>query len=126
MSFDAAPTSLKGKTCLVTGAAGGIGSAAVHHFAALGASVFSTDVGADPKDPGDYQAFDLLDSDGLADCCDWIASVKPDVVFNNAALFDMGSVLDADLEQFDRLFGVNVRGFYAVMQASAKSMVAGG
>ena len=36
----------------------------------------------------------------------------------------MGSVLDADLAQYDRLFGVNVRGFYAVMQAAAKSMVA--
>ncbi|MCL4121052.1 UNVERIFIED_CONTAM: hypothetical protein GTU68_031284 [Idotea baltica] len=38
----------------------------------------------------------------------------------------MGSVLDADLAQYDRLFGVNVRAFYAVMQATAKSMVAKG
>ena len=37
----------------------------------------------------------------------------------------MGSVLDSgDLDQLDTLFGVNVRAFYAVMQASAKSMVA--
>ena len=37
----------------------------------------------------------------------------------------MGSVLDSgDLDQLDKLFGVNVRAFYAVMQASAKSMVA--
>ncbi len=35
----------------------------------------------------------------------------------------MGSVLDADLVQYDRLFGVNVRAAYAVMQAAAKSMV---
>jgi len=124
MTLNAAPTSLKGKTCLVTGAAGGIGSAAVHHFAAMGGSVYATDIGPDPKDPADYQAFDLLDETGLADCCDWITAIKPDVIFNNAALFDMGSVLDADLVQFDRLFGVNVRAFYAILQASAKSMVA--
>jgi len=45
---------------------------------------------------------------------------------NNAALFDMGSVLEADLEQFDRLFGVNVRAFYTLLQAAAQSMVATG
>ncbi|KAG1647584.1 Sorbitol dehydrogenase [Nymphon striatum] len=123
MTISAAPTSLKGKVCLVTGAAGGIGSSAVRHFEELGGSVYSTDVGPDPKDPADYQAFDLLDPEGLAECCDWIKSVQPDVVFNNAAIFDMGSVLDADLDQFDRLFGVNVRAFYAILQASAQSMV---
>ena len=45
------------------------------------------------------------------------------MVFNNAAVFDMGSVLDADLAQFDRLFGLNVRAFYAVLQAGARAMV---
>ncbi|MCL4111722.1 UNVERIFIED_CONTAM: hypothetical protein GTU68_023678 [Idotea baltica] len=36
----------------------------------------------------------------------------------------MGSILDeGDLDQLDRLFGVNVRAFYAVMQATAQSMV---
>jgi NAD(P)-dependent dehydrogenase (short-subunit alcohol dehydrogenase family) len=36
----------------------------------------------------------------------------------------MGSVLDADLTQMDRLFGVNVRAFYALLQAASQSMVA--
>ena len=126
MNFNAAPTSLAGKTCLVTGASGGIGAAAVHHFAALGGSVYATDIGTDYNDPADYQRFDLLDPAQLDECCDWIASIQPDVVFNNAALFDMGSVLQADLAQYDRLFGVNVRAFYAILQASAKSMVATG
>ena len=61
--------------------------------------------------------------DELSDACDWVKKIKPDVLFNNAAIFDMGSILDADLEQYDRLFGLNVRAFYAVMQATAKSMV---
>lgn len=122
----AAPTDLTGKTCLVTGAIGGIGASAVEHFAALGATVYATDIGDSFDGPATYARFNLLDPKGLAACLDWIAKIKPDVLFNNAAVFDMGSVLDADLDQYDRLFGVNVRAFYAVMQAVAQSMVAEG
>ena len=124
--LNAAPTDLTGKTCLVTGASGGIGASAVEHFEALGATVYATDIAEGFDGPATYMKFDLLDDDGLQTACDWIAEVKPDVLFNNAALFDMGSVLEADLGSFDRLFGVNVRAFYAVMQAVAKSMVAEG
>jgi len=125
--LNAAPTDLTGKTALITGAVGGIGASAVAHFAALGATVYATDI-ADSFD-GDaiYKPFDLLDDESLTACTDWIAEIKPDILFNNAALFGMGSILDGgDLDQLDRLFGVNVRGFYAVMQACATSMVANG
>lgn len=122
--LNADPTDLTGKTCLVTGACGGIGASAVEHFAALGATVFATDIADSFDGPATYKRFDLLDGQGLSDCLDWIAEIKPDVLFNNAALFAMGSVLDGgDLDQMDRLFGVNVRAFYAVMQDTAKSMV---
>jgi D-sorbitol dehydrogenase (acceptor) len=124
MSLDAAPADLTGKTCLVTGAVGGIGASAVEHFAALGGTVYATDIAPEYQGSAHYQAFDLLDPVGLTACCDWIKDIKPDVLFNNAALFDMGSVLQADLAQFDRLFGVNVRAFYAILQATAQSMVA--
>jgi D-sorbitol dehydrogenase (acceptor) len=125
VTFNAAPTDLTGKVCLVTGASGGIGASAVAHFAALGAVVYATDIADEFAGPATYKRFDLLDGVDLAACADWIAQIKPDVLFNNAALFAMGSILDAgDLDQLDRVFGVNVRAFYAVMQASAKSMVA--
>ena len=122
--FSAAPTDLTGKVCLVTGAVGGIGASSVAHFAALGGTVYATDIVETFDGSATYRAFNLLDNDGLRACTDWIADIKPDVLFNNAAVFDMGSILDADLAQYDRLFGVNVRAFYAVMQATAKSMVA--
>ncbi|NRB30247.1 MAG: SDR family oxidoreductase [Rhizobiaceae bacterium] len=125
MTLEAAPTDLSGRTCVVTGANGGIGSATAEHFAQLGARVLTTDLG--DTFAGDceseHQAFDLLSEDGLKDCQAWIADAQPDVLFNNAALFDMGSVLEADLNQYDRLFGLNVRAAYALMQASAQSMV---
>ena len=126
MTLNAAPTDLTGKIALVTGAVGGIGASAVDHFAALGATVFATDIADDFDGPATYRRFNLADDNGLKDACDWIIQIRPDILLNNAAIFDMGSVLDADLAQFDRLFGVNVRAFYAVMQATAKSMVADG
>lgn len=121
--LNAAPTDLSGKTCLITGVAGGIGKAAADHFAALGARVVGTDRGAGPEGLDDYRAFDLLDPVGLQACVDWVEDCAPDVVFNNAGLFDMGSVLDADLDQYERMFGLNVRAAYAVMQAAARAMV---
>lgn len=127
MKLNAAPTDLSGKTCLVTGVIGGIGAAAAEHFAALGARVVGTDLGpGGPNGLDDYQSYDLLDPAGLEACVKWVGETAPDVVFNNAALFDMGTVLEADLAQYDRLFGVNVRAFYAVMQAAAQAMVKSG
>lgn len=125
--LNAAPTDLTGKTALVTGASGGIGASAVAHFAALGATVYATDIAESFDGPASYRRFDLLGDAELAACTDWIAQIKPDILFNNAALFEMGSILEAgDLDQMDRLFGVNIRAFYAIMQACAKSMVAHG
>jgi D-sorbitol dehydrogenase (acceptor) len=124
--FNPAPTDLTGKTALVTGASGGIGAAAVAHFAALGATVYATDIADSFGGDATYRAFNLLNNAGLTAAQDWIVDIQPDILFNNAAIFDMGSVLDADLDQFDRLFGVNVRAFYAVMQSTAKAMVAAG
>lgn len=121
---DAAPTDLSGKVCLITGACGGIGQATAEHFAALGARVLVTDIANSFQ--GDFnhefRSIDLSAQDGLDQLADWVASERPQVLFNNAALFDMGSVLDADLDQFDRLFNVNVRAMYAVMQIVARHL----
>ena len=121
---------LNGKRVLITGVLGGIGHSTAEHLAALGATVYGTDhdVTAATRLPmlAEYRGFDLADDQHLAALVDWIAEIRPDVFVNNAAIFDLGSVLDADLAQYDRLFTVNVRAFYALMQAAARSMVAQG
>ena len=122
---------LSGKVCLISGANGGIGSACVRLFLTLGARVIATDrqahFAADDLRYGygaalDYQCFDLLSESGLSSACAATQAAQPHVLVNNAGLFDMGSVLDADLGQYDRVFGVNVRAFFALMQAAARSM----
>lgn len=128
---DAAPINLEGKVCVVTGANGGIGQSICDHFLALGASVMATDIARDAaiskevisREKFSYQPFDLLSQDGLSACKDWIMQSNLDVLVNNAAVFDMGNVLEADLAQYDKLFGLNVRSAYLLMQAAAKTMV---
>ena len=126
--MNAAPSDLSGKTCIVTGANGGIGASIAEHFHALGARVLTSDLGATFAGdcPSEHAAFDLMDDSSLADACVWVEAAQPDVFVNNAAIFDMGSVLDADLAQYDRLFAVNVRAMYALMQAAARSMAKAG
>ena len=87
-----ASTDLTGKVCLVTGAAGGIGLSTIEHFEKLGAVVYATDKQKSFSGSAVYKEFDLLDEKKLSSCLDWIAEIKPDVLFNNAAIFDMGSV----------------------------------
>ncbi|MEJ6404716.1 SDR family oxidoreductase [Yoonia sp. 2307UL14-13] len=120
--IDAAPTDLTCKTCIVTGANGGIGLSIAEHFAALGARVLTTDLGKPDRQVGEtHRPFDLMND--LDAACDWVRAEKPDVLVNNAAVFDMGSVLQADLAQYDRLFAVNVRAMFALMQAAGQVMM---
>ncbi|QCP48390.1 L-iditol 2-dehydrogenase [Trinickia violacea] len=46
-----------------------------------------------------------------------------DILFNNAALFDMRPLLDESWDTFDTLFAVNVKGMFFLMQAVARRMV---
>lgn len=46
------------------------------------------------------------------------------ILYNNAALFDMAPLLESDEAMYDKLFAVNVKGMFFVMQAVLKQMVA--
>ena len=124
------PASLEGRRAWVTGAAGGIGAAICARFAEAGAEVVATDIamsdvlaGLASRVPLVFKPFDLLDDVQLEACAHDIEQFGADILVNNAARFDMGSVLDADLDQYERVFGLNVRAMYRVMQAAARGLV---
>jgi D-sorbitol dehydrogenase (acceptor) len=49
-----------------------------------------------------------------------------DLLFNNAAVFDMAPPLDADEAMYQRIFDVNVKGMFFVMQEALARLVAAG
>jgi NAD(P)-dependent dehydrogenase (short-subunit alcohol dehydrogenase family) len=103
------------KVCVITGAAGGIGSAAVRRFQDEGATV----VGVDLLDeiPGDLAlSVDITDEDAVAEL---YARVRAeygtiDVLFNNAGISpnDDASVLDTTLEAWQRVQDVNLKSVF--------------
>ncbi|MDD1794001.1 L-iditol 2-dehydrogenase [Enterovibrio sp. ZSDZ42] len=130
---------LQGKVALLTGANGGIGLAVTDAYLASGAKCVVADL---PKDPsagisalldqyGDslcYLHADITNAESrqllVRTTLSQYGSI--DVLFNNAAVFDMGPLLDATEAQFDRLFDVNVKAMFFLMQAVAKEMVQAG
>jgi len=106
---------LDGKVCVVTGAAGGIGSATVDVFRREGATVVGVDL-ADGA-PGDLAlAVDVTDEDAVAEM---YARVRRelghvDVLFNNAGISpdDDASVLDTTLEAWQRVQDVNLKSVF--------------
>jgi D-sorbitol dehydrogenase (acceptor) len=120
---------------ILTGAASGIGEAVARRYLDEGARCVLVDV-----KPADSFAHALREADG-----DRVLTVSADVtrrddiqrivtstlerfgqidiLFNNAALFDMRPLLDESWDVFDRLFAVNVKGMFFLLQAVAQRMV---
>ncbi len=104
---------LEDKVCVITGAAGGIGAAAVSLFSEEGATV----VGVDLRD--DVQGVDLALAADVAseeDVIRFLARAREeygriDVLFNNAGISpdDDASVVDTTLETWQRVQDVNLR-----------------
>ena len=105
---------LDGKVCVITGAAGGIGSAAVSAFGAEGATV----VGVDLQDaPGDLAlTADLTEAEQVEGV---YARVREelghvDVLFNNAGISppDDASVLETSVERWQQVQDVNLKSVF--------------
>lgn len=130
---------LKGRHALLTGAGGGIGLAATRAFLAEGAYCTAVDLAAAPSDDLAallvahpqrlaYASADVSQVDRLGALVDAAAQCfgTVDVLFNNAAIFDMAPLLEADEASYQRLFDVNVKGMFFVMQAVLARLVAAG
>lgn len=126
-----------GRTALITGAAGGIGSATALAFAQAGANVVVADiadsgaaVAADINAGGGRALFIRCDVTRTADVEDLVGqTVKTfgalDFAFNNAGIEEEHARLgDSDEALFDRMMAINVKGVWACMRAELKVMQA--
>ncbi|RZK90855.1 MAG: 3-oxoacyl-ACP reductase FabG [Methylobacterium sp.] len=131
---------LSGKAALVTGGSRGIGAAIARRLAADGAAVAITYTkGAEPaaavvreiESAGGravaIQA-DAADPAAVTRAVDEAAAAlgRLDILVNNAGIGAGGSLDQTTLDDFDRLFAVNVRGPYVAIQAAAKHLPQGG
>ncbi|VTU25030.1 L-iditol 2-dehydrogenase [Variovorax sp. PBL-E5] len=124
---------------LVTGAGGGIGLAIAEACVAEGARCTLVDRAATPSDgvallqqmhPNRlaYLPVDVTDTPSVARMLDAAQAVHGPIhtLVNNAAVFDMAPLLESDEASFDRLFAVNVKGLFFVMQRVLQHMVDAG
>lgn len=128
---------LEGKVALVVGAAGGIGQAISLRFAAEGATVVATGTS------GREKTLPAMAPDGTiipmhcdiaepSEVEDTIKAIEArfgrlDVVVNNAGIgLPRKRLHEIDMEEWDRLMTVNLKGMFVVMKAALPRMIAGG
>ena len=122
-------TRLAGKVCVVTGAAGGIGSATVQRFGEEGATVVGVDLS--DNSPGDLAlAVDVTDEAAVRDLYARVRSEygRIDVLFNNAGISpnDDASVLDTSLEAWQRVQDVNLKSVFLCCKHGIPHLLEGG
>ncbi len=130
---------LAGRHVLITGAGGGIGLAIAEACIAEGARCSLVDLRTDAPeavqalaqrhpDTVHYVAADITDMAGIPRL---LAAAQAKfgaihTLVNNAAVFDMAPLLDSDEASFDKMFAVNVKAMFFVMQAVLRHMVEAG
>ncbi len=106
---------LEGKVCVITGVAGGIGTATTTRFEREGARVVGVDVLDHAVGELSLTA-DLTDETAVAALYDEIASEmgRIDVLFNNAGISppEDASVLDTDLDVWEHVQATNLRSVF--------------
>ena len=103
------------RVCVITGAAGGIGSAAASRFQEEGATVVGVDLAADS--PGDLAlACDVTDEEQVSELYAHVRAQygRIDVLFNNAGISpsDDASVLETGLDAWQRVQDVNLKSVF--------------
>ncbi len=126
------------KVAVITGGGSGIGRAIALKFAAHGAVVRVLDLKLADAEETCRQivsadgnaaacACDVTDQKQVKDTFSGVAAQGPlSILVNNAGISHIGTVESTTEEDFDRVFRVNVKGFYNCMAAAVPPMKANG
>lgn len=130
---------LEGKKAIVTGGAGGIGRATSLAMAAEGAAVAVVDLNGEAAEA---VASEIREAGGTAIALAADVSSEPDiervvaaaasefggidVVFNNAGIIRRTTAVETSVEEWDLVFGVNVRAIFLMCKHVVPVMAAGG
>lgn len=125
------------RNVVVTGAASGIGKETARQFLALGDKVFLTDVNEKTLKAtceefcktfnSDQVVAKIVDVSNVADVEALAAEVEKsggcDVLVNNAAVFRVGLLHEAPMDDYDFQFDINVRGVFNTSKALIPQML---
>jgi NAD(P)-dependent dehydrogenase (short-subunit alcohol dehydrogenase family) len=130
---------LNGKVAIITGAASGIGLAALQIFAAEGAQVVATDISEEAL----RQVVDEITAQGgkaiahildVSSPTDWKRVVDDvlaqwetiDILVNNAGIPATKGMLDAELDDWNKVLAINITGTWLGMKSVIPTMQAAG
>ncbi|MGO7900821.1 SDR family oxidoreductase [Rhizobium ruizarguesonis] len=133
--------SIDGKIAVVTGGTQGLGAAIARLFAKAGAAGIvicgrnagkgSTVAASITNETGVPVTFAPADLERVEDCRSVLARTdsefgRVDILVNAAGLTDRGNLLNSSPDLFDRMFAINVRAPFFLMQDAAKLMIRDG
>jgi NAD(P)-dependent dehydrogenase (short-subunit alcohol dehydrogenase family) len=123
---------LEGKVTIITGAAGGVGRAAVERFSAEGAHVVACDVVEDGRDlaasternGGFYRRADVTRESEVGELvlktCERFGRI--DVLYNNHGIMVGKPFLETTMQEFDRVIEANLRSVFLLSLYVAREM----
>jgi 3-oxoacyl-[acyl-carrier protein] reductase len=128
---------LEGKRVVVTGACGVFGTWIAHAFAEAGARLCLSDNRAEALGPalaalpGEghiSHATELTDAASIDTLVDYVAAEwdGADIVVNNAGVYPAALLIDLPVEEWDRIWAVNLRAPFLVSRGFARLMAARG
>ena len=138
MGSNSMEVNLSGKTALVTGASSGIGAGVATALAANGATVWVNHPDEATADSAEAVVTSISESGGAAQTIQADVSSESDVLamfstlgsgpldilVNNAGIAHSSPVETLDVEDFDRLIGVHLRGTFLCTRSALKMMYA--